>query len=42
MRWVQTDKVPSVDEEGNIVGIIGFSIDITRRKEAGGRASAKC
>ena len=34
MRWVQTDKVPSVDEGGNIVGIIGFAVDITRRKEA--------
>jgi diguanylate cyclase (GGDEF)-like protein/PAS domain S-box-containing protein len=31
-RWVQTDKIPYKDEEGSIVGIIGFAIDITERK----------
>ncbi len=30
----QTDKVPYVDELGNTVGIIGFSIDITELKKA--------
>jgi len=33
-RWLQTDKVPYRDLDGNIIGIIGFSIDITKRKEA--------
>ncbi|MCD6248923.1 MAG: PAS domain S-box protein [candidate division Zixibacteria bacterium] len=30
--WVQTDKIPYRDSSGNIVGIIGFSQDITERK----------
>jgi len=30
--WVRTDKVPYTDENGEISGIIGFSIDITDRK----------
>ncbi|MBI2469751.1 MAG: PAS domain S-box protein [Planctomycetes bacterium] len=33
-RWVQTDKVPYRDEKGNIIGIIGFAVDITSRKQA--------
>jgi diguanylate cyclase (GGDEF)-like protein/PAS domain S-box-containing protein len=28
-RWLQTDKIPYRDMDGRIVGIIGFSIDIT-------------
>jgi PAS domain S-box-containing protein len=32
--WVQTDKVPYRDEKGNIIGVIGFSVDITERKQA--------
>jgi PAS domain S-box-containing protein len=28
--WVQTDKIPLKDEKGNIVGIIGLSVDITQ------------
>ena len=31
-RWVQTDKVPYWDEQGNIAGIIAFVVDITERK----------
>lgn len=31
-RWVQTDKIPYRDERGNIIGIIGFALDITERK----------
>ncbi len=31
-RWVITDKIPFVSKEGNTTGIIGFSIDITKRK----------
>jgi len=33
-QWLQTDKVPYRDADGNIIGIIGFSIDITDRKQA--------
>ncbi|MBU0549199.1 MAG: PAS domain S-box protein, partial [Candidatus Omnitrophica bacterium] len=32
--WLQTDKIPYRDAEGNIIGIIGFSVDITERKKA--------
>ena len=32
-RWVQTDKIPYRDAQGKIVGVIGFSVDITERKE---------
>ena len=32
-RWVQTDKIPYRDAEGNIIGVIGFSVDITERNE---------
>lgn len=31
--WVQTDKIPYLDENGKIIGIIGFSLDITKKKE---------
>jgi diguanylate cyclase (GGDEF)-like protein/PAS domain S-box-containing protein len=33
-RWVQTDKIPYLDKEGRIIGIIGFAIDITDRRRA--------
>jgi PAS domain S-box-containing protein len=33
-RWVQTDKVPYKDKDGNIVGVIGFAIDVTECKKA--------
>ena len=32
-RWVQTDKVPCHDAQGNLSGLIGFSVDITERKQ---------
>ncbi|MGB8992760.1 MAG: PAS domain S-box protein [Desulfobaccales bacterium] len=32
--WVQTDKLPYRDEKGNIIGVVGFSVDITERKQA--------
>ena len=32
--WVQTDKIPYRDAQGNIIGIIGFVIDITERWQA--------
>ncbi len=33
-RWLRTDKIPYVDEHGDIIGVIGFSLDITDRKRA--------
>ena len=33
-RWLQTDKIPYRDINGSVIGIIGFSIDITERKQA--------
>ncbi|MFA6743534.1 MAG: PAS domain S-box protein, partial [Candidatus Neomarinimicrobiota bacterium] len=33
-RWVQTDKIPIQDENGNAVGLIGFALDITDLKQA--------
>lgn len=30
--WLQTDKIPYRDAEENIIGIIGFSIDVTEQK----------
>ena len=34
IRWVQTDKIPYRDEKGNIIGVIGFVVDVTERKRA--------
>lgn len=34
IRWAQTDKIPYRDSKGDVIGIIGFSVDITERKEA--------
>ncbi len=34
IRWLQTDKIPYKNEQGDTVGIIGFSIDITERVQA--------
>lgn len=31
-RWFQTDKIPYRNMDGRIIGIIGFSVDITDRK----------
>jgi PAS domain S-box-containing protein len=39
-RWVETDKLPYRDSKGNVVGIIGFSVDITERKRAEGKLLA--
>jgi PAS domain S-box-containing protein len=39
IMWVLTHKIPYNDEMGNIIGIIGFSIDITKRKQAEERIS---
>ncbi|MGZ6236253.1 MAG: PAS domain-containing sensor histidine kinase [Syntrophales bacterium] len=33
-RWFETDKIPYRDAQGNIVGIIGFALDITERELA--------
>ncbi|MCX5700521.1 MAG: PAS domain S-box protein [Candidatus Omnitrophica bacterium] len=32
LLWVQTDKLPYYNSKGDIIGIIGFAIDITERK----------
>lgn len=32
--WVKTDKVPYRDEQGNIIGVIGFTVDITEIRKA--------
>jgi PAS domain S-box-containing protein len=34
VRWILTDKVPCRDESGRTTGLIGFSVDITERKQA--------
>jgi PAS domain S-box-containing protein len=33
-RWVQTDKVPYRDLQGNVIGVLAFAQDITERKQA--------
>jgi len=33
-RWVHTDKIPILDENGVAVGLLGFAQDITERKRA--------
>jgi len=38
IRWLKTDKMPKRDEDGKVIGIIGFSIDITEQKQAEERA----
>lgn len=37
--WVKTDKVPYRDASGQIIGVIGFTIDITELKKAEDRMS---
>ncbi|MCK4793843.1 MAG: PAS domain S-box protein [Desulfobacteraceae bacterium] len=34
LRWVQTDKVPIIGDDGITTGLIGFAQDITERKQA--------
>ena len=33
-RWVQTDKVPYRDAQGNVIGVLVFAQDITEQREA--------
>ena len=33
-RWLQTDKIPYRETNGSITGIVGFSVDITERRQA--------
>ena len=32
--WARTDKIPYRDAQGHVIGIIGFTLDITARKRA--------
>lgn len=32
-RWLRTSKLPIRDEEGNILGLVGFGHDITTEKQ---------
>ncbi|MFA5093237.1 MAG: PAS domain S-box protein [Candidatus Omnitrophota bacterium] len=31
--WVQVDKFPFVDTQGNIIGVVGFALDVTERRK---------
>jgi len=33
-RWHSTDRVPYRDTEGNIVGVVGFTLDVTAQRQA--------
>jgi len=33
-RWLQTDKVPYRDAQGNVIGVLVFAQDITERRQA--------
>lgn len=33
LRWIRTDKIPSFDENGNVIGVLGFSEEITEGKK---------
>lgn len=37
--WVRTDKLPYRDLQGNIIGVLGFAIDITEQKKAQDKVS---
>jgi PAS domain S-box-containing protein len=34
MRWLETDRIPYLDPNGRIVGVIGLSIDVTDHRKA--------
>jgi PAS domain S-box-containing protein len=34
IRWVSTSKIPYIDSTGEVIGVIGISIDVTERKQA--------
>lgn len=34
IHWLRTDKLPYYDEHGNIIGVIGCSVDVTEQIEA--------
>jgi PAS domain S-box-containing protein len=34
LRWVQTDKIPVLDKNGQATALIGFAVDITKLMEA--------
>ncbi|MEI6175169.1 MAG: PAS domain S-box protein [Bacteroidota bacterium] len=34
LKWVNTSRIPFIDANGEIIGVIGISMDITERKKA--------
>ena len=34
LKWVNTSKIPFIDANGEIIGVIGISMDITERRKA--------
>ncbi len=32
--WSRTDRLPTTDESGNIIGVVGFAVDITAERKA--------
>jgi PAS domain S-box-containing protein len=34
LRWIRTHKIPTLDEKGDVSGLIGFSEEITEQKKA--------
>ncbi len=34
LRWLETDKMPYIDNEGNLLGLIGLSLDITEKVQS--------
>ena len=39
-RWLQTQMTPVKDEKGHVTGVVGFSLDVTERKQAEAERSA--
>ncbi|MDM8568668.1 PAS domain S-box protein, partial [Thiotrichales bacterium HSG1] len=41
VRWLQFDKIPCLDEQNNVIGVIVFAIDITKHKQIQSLLSSK-
>lgn len=33
-RWSRTDRLPMTDDAGNIIGVVGFAVDVTAERQA--------